>query len=495
VFPGRFLGLPGEFTVFALLVAGIFVHESQWLRLRIYGEWLRLPSSYRGLLERSRREPPGPMWQRVLSRVSAIVNHAVVAGVLVAGAQYLWSARRVLVVEDPLVEASVVFTGILLAIIGAFNLVEVLDDKTGALPSAIARTLAAASLSGIAFGAAVALGLRRGTPAGLLAFSFGFGLPVGAWVCGTVMRRVDRGSFPARPGEGWQRQVLVPLIAVGRAVDALLRVMIGVLALPRTLLARVASWRDPSGGRRLPEEQRRSAADEFATFEEVGASGGFIRGYLHRPPPPTRKLTLTDRARGALLVSLLKGDGWLPRRLRREPIRLLRGGGAWEREDPLDFTGRVQRRIGSRPSLDDLDFLSRRLLALFLAAYTVAWVVEVAVGHVVAHAGRPLFGRGPLAALTFGLVAGVAFALVAALGRSTLEALAVGLVSGLALDPTVGLGEGLAVRLVHHGPALAIAFVLLLVTTTLGRRALGVVGALALAAGLYLQALPSLRLH
>lgn len=481
--PDWLLCLRTDYTVSAFLVAAILLHESYWLRRRIYREWSLSPLSVPSLLPRL--DPSPPTWQRAITRISAVVNHVVMIGVLIVGTHYLWAARRLPMIEDPLIRASVVFAGILLSVIGAFNLVEVLDDKEAPFPVASLRILAAALLSGIAFGTAAALGLRRGIPAGLLAFSFGFGVPVGAWACGAVMRRANRSSFSEQRGGGWQHQILIPLIAVGRIVDVLLRVAIGMFALPRTLLL--------AGSAQPTRDRSRRAIDDVETFEQVGVHGGFVHGYLHRPEPLTRKFAFTDRVRSALLRGLLKGDGWFPRRLRRQPIRLLRGGGAWEREDPLDFSGRVERRIGSRPSLDDVDFLTRRLLALFLTLYALAWVVEVALGHLVLHAGRPLLGHGRITALAFGLVTGLAFTLIAGLGRSTLDALAVGLVSGLALDPTTGLGEGLAFRFGHYGPTLAVAFVLLLVTTTLGRRALGMVGALALAVGLYLQAVPFLR--
>jgi hypothetical protein len=463
-------GAWGEFVVFALVLCVTALHESRWLKLRIYYDYLQSPRSYRGFLNKD--ESSLTARQLLLTVASRLVNHLVVLGVVLMAAHCLWAVRLLPAAHNAVVLTSLVFAGMLLTVTGATSVIGALDgDDVRALP-ALARAPAGALVCGVAFAAVIALGLRRGWPGCALGFGFGFGLASSARVCRDLVVRPRRAGRRERPGRASRPAAYAPLIALGRLIDWLLARSLSIVS-PRR------------------KSRPRGPAESLEVYEQVGAGEGHSYGYLHRPEIVTPPATLIERIRARLLHRLLAENSPLTLWLKREPVRLRRGH-LWDEEDPLDFLGRVRTVGGYAPPRDRVDMLYRRLLSLMLAAFAVAYVVEMLTGHVVASVGRPLLERGAWAAAIFGLGVGVLFAFVAVFGHSSFAALTLGLLSGLSLDPTAGLVVGLLSRLSRTGLIFVFTFALTLAVDLFDRRVQWIVGTLALAAGIYLQSLPFL---
>jgi hypothetical protein len=484
----------------------VLLHESRSLAERIY--------IYRPLEGFIRRERTLTGTQLALTLASRIINHLLAAGLILTAAAYLWRLRFIDWMRSPLEIPTLLLSGVLLTVIGISKTIEAMESDETEPWLLILEVLGGAILTGAAFAAVMALGLQHGSQGGATGFCFGAGMALTAWLLRHFIVRPSQKRLPPAVEPWIRRFIFLPLIAMGRAIDVILAGLLQFVIRPiqlslialftpfLTLFVRVLrklpyrivraplEWADSY----LYEPPPLSKVEMLDTFEEKGRTeDGRAYGLLHRaqtPPPPHG---FVAHVRSSLLSGLFAEDSWLTRWLKREPIRLISGlRGSWEREDPLDFKRRVRLTVGIWPPTQDLDRLYRRLLSLMLATFLIAYVVELAVGHVVAYMGKPLLDHGPLYATLFGLGVGALFAMVGIFGHSSIGVLTLGLVSGLALDPTLGLAGGMAYRIGHDGLLFAITLVLTLIIDTQQKRSIFVVGILAAAAGVYLQYLPQL---
>jgi hypothetical protein len=497
-----------EALVLGMLVLALLVHESQWLKRKIHYQILASGRTYKGFLS-GPNKPTFPKLQRTLTILSATLNHLFVLCVVLIAASLLWDVRNLSRLDNPAARSKVVLAGMLLMVIGAFEVIKVLESK-GTTRSAVALSaFVAAVLSGILFGAVMAVGLNRGTEQGKRAFVFGFGLALSAWAWRHFVAR-PRGEPSKRVKRVLKYLVHTPLIALGRLLDLALRALFVIASVPQRIFARLAEWilrvfrpllpysfQDRLKSIAYAESFRRfneRSASERPFIETVSAGAGYSVGYYHRPPPVLQTSGFIEIIQSRLLRMLLEEDTWLTGWVKREPIRPLntKHGGGWEREDPLDFGGRVRSVFGTRPQPSEVDLLYRRLLALMLAVWIVASVFDFLVGHVVSFYGRSLFDKGVSHAAFFGLAVGAFFAIVTAFGQASLGVLTLGLVSGLSLDPTLGLASGLKYQIEHDGVIFAFTFVVMSMLGILEKRALLVMGIIVFAVGLYLQFLPYL---
>jgi len=500
-------GFAIPFVIFLAVGYCVLLHESRWLNERIY-----IYRPYAGFTS-SKDKDVIPRSQFVLTLTSRIINHMMAAGLIFTAAAYLWNLRFVSWTRNPYEIPALLLSGVMLAVVGISKAIDAMESDDAETWLLFLEVSAAAILVGASFAAVIALGLRRGPSGAITGFCFGAAMGFSAWMFRHFIVRPNQKHLPPSIEPWIRRFVFLPLMAMGRIIDAVLAfvlqyivhpIQVWLIALFKPLLRLFANalgklpYRYVRGplhwaNSYLDQPPPLSKLEMTDTFVEAGRTeDGRVYGYAHpaqTPPPPTG---IVVRYRSSLLSGLLAEDSWLTRWLKREPIRLLRTRTSWEREDPLDFKRRVRHDVGIWPPTEDLDYLSRRLLSLMLATYFIAYIVELAVGHIVAYAGKPLLDRGPLYATLFGLAVGALFALAGILGHSSISVLTLGLVSGLALDPTLGLAGGLAYRVGHDGFLFVITFVLSLLTDTQQKRSLFIVGIVIAAAGVYLQYLPHL---
>ncbi len=458
-----------DLIIFALLLGFTFLHQSRWLKLRIHYEYLTSPRCYQTVFGPKSTLTRG---QRIWTIGSTLINRVVALGLLAIAMRYLWTLRLLPITHDALILGSLVFGGMLLAVVGATSIIGALDTENASVVSVCGRAFIGALVCGGTFGAILAIGLDQGRQGGAVGFAFGFGLALSGLVCRDLIARPRR----ARLSEQLEN-VLLPiirpqLITLGRLIDVPLAWTLSVLS-PRRKV------------KPLP------IAENWTSYEIVGKAEGISYGYLRKPKPRVPPRTTADNVRTSLLHDLLKENSWLTRWLRREPVRAI-GSHRWEEEDPLDYQHRVRRVAGYSPDFERVDVLYRRLLALMIGTFLVASVVKLIIGYIVAVVGRPLLEFVPWDALTFGLVVGVLFASVGVLGRSSFGALTIGLLSGLSLDPALGLMNGLWFRLSRVGLLVVVTVLLTFIINKLDRQVLWIGGVLALVAGIYLQSLPYL---
>jgi hypothetical protein len=492
------------FFVFAIVNYCVLLHESRWLNEMIF--IFRPPEGlFRSKTTFTRR-------QLVLTVASQILNYVVVLGIVLTAADYLWKLRFVPWARGTFQTPALLLGGLLLTVIGASKSVEAIDSDDAELWQRSLKVLLAAVLTGASFAAVMGLALRSGAPGATAGWCFGAAMALTAWSSRRFIVRPNQKRLPPKAEPWIRRFVFLPLIALGRGFDVLLGAFLrGVvhplqvalislfkpvlMVLDRILRNLPFEWlrglRDWIGSCIDPPRPL-TKLERMGSFEEkMRTEDGRVYGIMHQPKMPAPKIGVEVHVRSSLVRGLLAEDSWLTTWLKREPIRLLRGG-MWQREDPLDFQRKVRIVTGIWPPTEDMDRLYRRLLSLMLATFAVAYVLELGAGHVVAHYGRPLLDSGPLYATIFGLVVGALFALVGILGHSSMAALTLGLVSGLSLDPMEGLAKGLVYRIAHGGVLFVVVFVLAQITDTQGRRSQFVIGLLIAAAGLYLLYLPRL---
>ena len=501
---GRFL----PFVVFLIATCCALRHQSRWLDEMIYV--FRPYESF--LFTKKERLTPKQM---TITIASHVCNFVVALGLIATAADYLYKLRFVSWLRGPDEIPGVVLSGVLFTVVGFSKSVEAVEADDPEWWQRIIGLALAAVLSGASFAAVMGLGLTGGMTGAITGLCFGAAMALIAWIARQyIVRPRQKRLSPVI--EPWIRRfVFVPLIALGKVVDTVLAAFMKLVVRPLQVaslavfkpvlevldrLLRLLPHRWFRGLKErirpyLYEPPPPTLVERTGYFEERGRSpDGRVWGIIHEPqqPPPPHGVVMYIR--GSLVRSLLAEDSWLTKWLKREPIRPYKGRGGiistWQREDPLDFQGRVRMAVGSWPPEQDIDLLYRRLLSLMLATFLVAYVIELGVGHVVAHFGRPLFEHGAVYATLFGCAVGGLFALVAVLGHSSMAALTLGLVSGLSLDPMEGLGEGLQYRLAHDGLLFIVVFVLALLTDTQKKWSQFVIGLLIAAAGVYLQYLP-----
>lgn len=483
------LGVPGGLLLLLALAAGALVYQSSWLKRRIHATLIG-PHRSRFFHDFNLMGPDETTLtsgQRVWTAVSWAADDLFTVGVVASLYRYLLDVRMLPFAADPAIRSSVVFAGMLLTVIGAYDLIEALQGRLEGMRLAwrVVRAAAAIVLSGAAFALVFGVGLRSGTTQIEIGACFGTALALGtALRTFGVLGHPER-PLPARIQGVLRRTLLPPLTALGKLLDGPLRFalqvgvapLVGAAAVLRFLLLGVWYALTPI----------------IAPFCRLlfGHSWRVVTWQLQQGLEKFQH-GLGRRVEGALLHGLLKGNGWLPRMIKRDPVRYesyqLPGrvrGGIYVYTDPLEPEARP--RYGGALDQQRLDLLYWRLLDLMLATFVVAYVAEVVVGHAITFLGRPLLHLGFGFAIGYGLVVGFVYMLLSTLGRSSVGGLAVGLVSGLSLAPAVGLAGSLALRLGHDAVPLLLAFLLAAVTSTLGRRGLVVAGVLALLAGVYLM--------
>jgi hypothetical protein len=500
----------GQFLPSLVFVVAIYCalrHQSRWLDEMVYV--FRPPEGF--LLRKKVTLTPR---QVTITAASHACNFLVALGLVLTAADYLWDLRTMPWLRGSAEIPGVVLSGVLLTVVGFSKSVEAVESDDAEWWQRIIEVAIAAVLSGASFAAVMALGLSRGTEGAIAGVCFGAAMALIAWTARQYVVRPKQRRLPPAVEPSIRRFVFVPLIALGKAIDTVLAafmkgvvkpLQVVLLAVFKPLLVvldrilRLFPYRwfpklKESIHSYLYQPPPPSLLEMTGSFEERGRSpDGKVWGIMHqpqRPPPPSG---IVMYVRGSLVRGLLAEESWLTAWLKREPIRPYKGRGGismWQREDPLDFQRRVQMRVGGWPPEKDLDLLYRRLLSLMIATFVIAYVIELGVGHVVAHFGRPLFEHGAVYATLFGLAVGALFALVSVLGHSSMAALTLGLVSGLSLDPMEGLGQGLQYRLVHDGLLFVVVFVLALLTDTQKKWSQFVIGLLIAGAGVYLQYLP-----
>ena len=498
------LGRVAPFLVFAIVSYCVLLHQSRWLNEMIF--IFRPPEG----LFRSKTTLTGR--QLVLTAASHILNYVVVLGIVLTAADYLWKLRLVPWARGTLQTPALLLSGVLLTVIGASKSVEAMDSDDAELWQRSLEVLLAAVLTGASFAAVMGLALRGGARGAIAGLCFGAAMALTAWSTRRFIVRPNQKRLPPKAEPWIRRFVFLPLIALGKGLDALLAAFLNGVAHPLQV-ALIALFKPilmvlDRMLRNLPFEWLRGLRDWISScidpprpltklemlgsFEEKGRTeDGRVYGIMHEPKMPQPPIGVEMHVRSSLVRGLLAEDSWLTTWLKREPIRLLRGG-MWQREDPLDFQRKVRIVTGIWPPTEDMDRLYRRLLSLMLATFAVAYVLELGAGHVVAHYGRPLLENGALYATMFGLVVGALFTLVGILGHSSMAALTLGLVSGLSLDPMEGLAQGLVYRIAHGGVLFVVVFVLAQITDTQQKRSQLVIGLLIAAAGVYLLYLPRL---
>ena len=503
-----------ELFIFILLVLAILLHESYWLKRNILLNGT--PSGYEGFLSSEKStEKARDTW----TLISSIVNHVFLIGVLLTGASFLWDARLLPIINHPVAERRILFAGVFLTVIGAFNVIKALEKREEPRSLGWLNAIAEAIVSGIAFGTIVTVGLQRGLQPGKLAFVFGFVFVLTMWIISYFIVRptqteqpmdISRRRLKTRSQRLLHYCVQVPLIALGWAVNPTLIAIEYVAVRIQRVLAKLAGWIyyrakwiEPYSLRmwlwRIAEvetiaRENDKGARQFKAIEIVSQSERGIGAFDVGPPPPLAVGGFDQYVRRRYLHRILEGDSWLTRWVKREPARPVTThyGGGWDREDPLDFQRNVRHVVTNWPTYAENAELYRHLIALMVAVSFVAYFVNIVVGHVVAAYGRPLFDKGSGYAALFGLMVGALFAVVTMMGKSSLSSLALGLVSGLVLAPSLGVAEGLRDRLANEGVDLLIGFVVTLLTNMLGERRLLATGVLIFLLGLYLQTLPHL---
>jgi hypothetical protein len=498
----------GQFLPFVVFVAATYFvlrHQSRWLDEMVYAH--RPYESF--LMPQKTTLTPR---QLTITVASHVCNFLVSAGLILTASDYLWKLRSASWLRGSFETSGVLLSGVLLTVIGVSKSVEAVEPDDAEWWQRVIEVILAAVLSGVSFAAVMGLGLSRGIAGAITGVCFGAAMALIAWARQYIVRPKQKRLSPTV--EPWIRRfVFVPLIALGKAVDKVLAaflkgvvrplqvMLLGVFKPVLIVLDRILRLLPYGWFRGLRESIRSylyeppppSLMERTGYFEEKGRGpDGKVWGILHEPQQARPPSGIVMYVRGSLVRTLLAEDSWLTAWLKREPIRPYRGGhlSTWQREDPLDFHRRVRLAVGTWPPEKDIDLLYRRLLSLMIATFVVAYVVELGVGHVVAHFGRPLFEHGAVYATLFGLAVGLLFALVAVLGHSSMAALTLGLVSGLSLDPMEGLGHGLQYRIAHDGLLFVVVFVLALLTDTQKKWSQFVIGLLIAGAGVYLQYLP-----
>jgi hypothetical protein len=498
--------------VLLVLAGGVLVYQSRWLKLRIQyslkvtGSKFFSDTGYSGFLDDT-SETPLTGVERALTAVSWVADDLFVLGVVASLYRYLLNVPTLpFVVANPAIRSSVVFAGMLLAVVGAYHLIEALRGRVErmALTQRVVRAAAAAMLSGGAFALVIGVGLHSDRAQVEIGACFGAALALGV-VLRTfgVLGHPDR-PLPARVQAALRRTLLPPLATLGKLLDRPLRIafwvgvapLVGAAAVLRVLVLAVWYALAP-----LIAPLLRLFGHDWTWGEVTRQLHVGLRKFQHN---------VYRRVRGALLLGLLKGDGWLPRMIKREPAEIqpvqkpgyFPLGYNYILTDPLEpeahplvliggpgpfVTGPFAEDPGRHQAELEMERVRWRLLDLMLATFVVVYLVDVVVGHAITFVGRPLLHLGVGFAVGYGLVAGVVYMLLSTLGRMSLGGLAVGLVSGLSLAPTVGLAGSLALRLGRDAVPLLLTFLLALVTSTLGRRGLVVAGVLALFAGVYLM--------
>jgi hypothetical protein len=485
----------------------VLLHESDWLKNKILLSTGASRANYEGFIRKEKAA------RDYLTLGSSIVNHILITGMLLTALSFLWSARALAFTNNPIAEPRILFAGISLTVIGAFNMIKGLETRSEARSIGWFNAAVSAVLSGIAFGTIVTVGLQRGLPKGKLAFVFGFVFMLTAWILRHFIvipsgkaqpRDISRGQLKTRGERMMHYGVQVPLIALGRGINFFLvgieyvtvriqRVIAGVV---RSIYYRtkwimpdsLAMWTFRVAEAETITIENDKAARQFSQRQIVAQDKQFSYGYDIRPATPVAVITLDQYLRRRYLHRILEGDSWLTRWVKREPVRFWQRGLGWDREDPLDYQRRVRHVFGGNPTYADMSELYTRLIALMLSVSFVAYFVKFAVGHLVAAVGRPLFDRGFGYSALFGLLVGALFAGVSILGKSSLRALALGLVSGLALAPSLEGAGGWVLWGANKGVDFFIGFAVLLLTSMLGENRVLQTGALMFLLGVYLQA-------
>lgn len=506
---GSFTTQQRELVVLALLISAVLFHESEWLKNRI----LIIAGASAFDYERfvASRKPGRPAPDR-LTQISSIANHIFFTGILLGVASFIWSARHLPVVATPLVKPRLVFAGIILTVIGAFNIIKALGQTEESKSFEWINAIAAALVGATAFGTIVIVGLERELRQGKLVFTFAFVFILTTWIVGHFIVRPSEKEqaddiSPSRLGF-WEKLIhygiRAPLMALGWVVNPVLIVVEYIAVRIQRRLARIAGWLafrlrgiTPYSLHmwlwRIGEAETISRHnDEEAavrpTIEIVSQSPHGMAGYLHRPMPMVAGPSLDWYLRRKYLHGILEGDTWFTRWVKREPVRLVKSKEkGWDREDPLDFARKVKHFTSNWPRQAEFTQLYRHLIALILAVSFVSYLVKFGAGHAVAALGRPLLDKGFGYAILFGVIVGVLFALVTMLGKSSLSGLALGLISGLALAPELGAAEGLKERFANEGLDIVIGFVVTVLSSMLGENRLAVTGVLLFLFGLYLQ--------
>jgi hypothetical protein len=183
-----------DLILFALLFCFTFLHQSRWLELRIYYEYLHSPRYFEehGFFPRKSTLTLG---QRIWTVTSTVVNCLIILGIVAVAARYLWVLRLLPLTHDALILTSLVFGGMLLAVVGATSIIAALDSDDATLISVFERAFIGAIMCGGTFGGVLAIGLNQGSRGRAVGFGFGFGLALSGLVCRDLIVRPRRGRL------------------------------------------------------------------------------------------------------------------------------------------------------------------------------------------------------------------------------------------------------------------------------------------------------------